>query len=152
MNMAGFAHGDMGKWAARTMASAIRRAVHAEAEVERLKRGDFTPEEFQSLCHNRDEKPGCTKLEFGQGCHQYQTSLFGSPCDSEELAARDAEIVPASGHSERVLFRAGPDLGRVAGWHIGCYCLNPQRWVSGGWGFYNVIEWLPLPPAPSGER
>ena len=43
-----------------------------DAEIARLKRGDFTPEEFQALCHNRDEKPGCTRAEFAAGCMTYQ--------------------------------------------------------------------------------
>lgn len=49
----------------------------AEAEIERLKRGDFTPEEFQNLCHHRDDKPGCTPEDFFTGCALYQQKLFG---------------------------------------------------------------------------
>ena len=47
-------------------------------EIDRLKRGDFTPEEFQNLCHHRDEKPGCTRKDFEEGCQEYQTKLFGA--------------------------------------------------------------------------
>lgn len=36
----------------------------------------LTPEEFQLLCHNMDEKP-CTRAEFEQGCKKYQDLLFG---------------------------------------------------------------------------
>lgn len=46
-------------------------------ENQRLKRGDFTPEEFQNLCHHRDEKPGCTQTNFEIGCTKYQRKLFG---------------------------------------------------------------------------
>lgn len=53
--------------------------VHAlELEVQRLLRGDFTPEEFQNLCHHRNEKPGCTREEFEAGCREYQRRLFGA--------------------------------------------------------------------------
>ena len=47
------------------------------AEISRLKRGDFTPEEFQNLCHNRHESPGCTRADFEAGCVQFQEKLFG---------------------------------------------------------------------------
>jgi hypothetical protein len=48
------------------------------AEVRRLKRGDFTPEEFQELCHNLHERPGgCTRDVFAAGCREYQEKLFG---------------------------------------------------------------------------
>lgn len=52
-------------------------ADEARAEVDRLKRGDFTPEEFQNLCHHRDEKPGCTVTDFMAGCNEYIRKLFG---------------------------------------------------------------------------
>lgn len=47
-------------------------------EIARLKRGDFTKEEFQNLCHNRHEKEGCTAQDFFNGCAEYQKSLFGT--------------------------------------------------------------------------
>lgn len=47
------------------------------AEIRRLKRGEFTADEFQSLCHHRDERPGCTAAEFKAGCEAYQARLFG---------------------------------------------------------------------------
>jgi hypothetical protein len=49
----------------------------AADEIARLTRGDFTPEEFQNLCHHRDEKPGCTPEDFSRGCVEYQKKLFG---------------------------------------------------------------------------
>ena len=44
------------------------------AENDRLKRGDFTEEEFQNLCHNFSEDDAC---RFRKGCEQYQEKLFG---------------------------------------------------------------------------
>ena len=44
------------------------------AENERLKRGDFTEEEFQNLCHHFSEEDAC---RFRQGCEAYQRKLFG---------------------------------------------------------------------------
>ena len=46
-----------------------------EAEVERLKRGDFTDDEFQNLCHNL---PQAKMVCFQKGCEEYQKKLFGS--------------------------------------------------------------------------
>lgn len=44
-------------------------------EVTRLKRGDFTPEEFQKICHNLPED--CKREDFEKGCKEYQEKLFG---------------------------------------------------------------------------
>lgn len=41
----------------------------------RLKRGDFTEEEFQNLCHNCDENDAA---RFKKGCEAYQRKLFGT--------------------------------------------------------------------------
>lgn len=43
-------------------------------EVERLRKGDFTEEEFQNLCHNFSTEDAC---RFKQGCIEYQKQLFG---------------------------------------------------------------------------
>lgn len=53
------------------------------AEIKRLKRGDFTEEEFQNLCHSLE--PDDLK-RFRQGCEDYQSKLFGykKPKDEEE--------------------------------------------------------------------
>lgn len=50
----------------------LRRLVE---EVKRLKRGEFTPEEFQNLCHNADVQAGFDA--FADGCEAYQEKLFG---------------------------------------------------------------------------
>ena len=42
-------------------------------EIARLKRGDFTEEEFQELCHNFSEDDEC---RFKAGCEAYQAKLF----------------------------------------------------------------------------
>lgn len=59
-------------------AGIAERIAGLEAEIDRLKRGDFTPEEFQNLCHNLHCKGGVfTRKEFAAGCLQYQDRLFG---------------------------------------------------------------------------
>lgn len=46
----------------------------ANTEIARLKRGEFTEEEFQNLCHNLNENDYC---RFKKGCEEYQEMLFG---------------------------------------------------------------------------
>ena len=58
-------------------------------EIQRLKSGRFTPEEFQNLCHETD-KP-CSAEEFAEGCRAYQKQLFG------KAPAGPAEIVTING-------------------------------------------------------
>jgi hypothetical protein len=66
---------------------ALRDTLRSQAaEIERLKRGDFTPEEFQNLCHNRHADPMCTPEDFFAGCAEYQRKLFGG-CDRDRLRA-----------------------------------------------------------------
>jgi 8-oxo-dGTP diphosphatase len=43
-------------------------------EIQRLKAGDFSEEEFQNLCHNFDESDAD---RFALGCRDYQKLLFG---------------------------------------------------------------------------
>jgi hypothetical protein len=62
----------------------VAQMIEAQAkEVERLKRGDFTPEEFQNLCHNLSEDD---KEKFVEGCREYQKKLFGESdkCPNEQ--------------------------------------------------------------------
>ncbi len=47
----------------------------------RLLSGDFTPEEFQNLCHKFQDKDKCA---FFDGCEAYQKKLFGES-DRERL-------------------------------------------------------------------
>ena len=58
----------------------------AEATIVRLKSGDFTPEEFQNLCHSRNVN-NLGMSDFCDGCDEYQRKLFGS-CRSDLLHAR----------------------------------------------------------------
>src|SRR4026208_1549117 len=54
-----------------------------EDEIQRLKEGNFTPEEFQNLCHNLQGKG---RDDFEIGCIQYQEKLFGKKqIDSNHL-------------------------------------------------------------------
>jgi len=50
------------------------------SEVERLKAGNFTPEELQNLCHNLSDED---YSKFCDGCDEYQRKLFGK-CRTEE--------------------------------------------------------------------
>lgn len=44
-------------------------------EIERLRRGDFTSDEFQNLCHNTKIQDGFEA--FADGCEAYQQKMFG---------------------------------------------------------------------------
>ncbi len=52
----------------------------AANEIERLKCGDFTEEEFQNLCHNFTEEDVC---RFKKGCEQYQKKLFSKSIERD---------------------------------------------------------------------
>lgn len=59
-----------------------------QEENERLKRGEFTPEEVQNFCHNLKG----TLKEFCKGCEEYQQKLYGSsPAADLRAAVRDYE-------------------------------------------------------------
>lgn len=51
-------------------------------EVDRLRAGRFTEQEFQALCHNLPctMGPGCRE-RFEEGCRRYQDQLFGRSRD-----------------------------------------------------------------------
>lgn len=57
-----------------------------KAEIERLKRGDFTEDEFQNLCHKFDDSDA---KRFVEGCRQYQDKLFG--CERMKLLREESE-------------------------------------------------------------
>lgn len=59
-----------------------------EAENARLRRGDFTPEEFQNLCH---KEPPLSFCDFAEGCHKYQRELFGKS-DRDEAKGKIASL------------------------------------------------------------
>lgn len=58
-----------------------------QQENERLKRGEFTPDELQNLCHNLSEDD---YNKFCHGCDEYQKKLFGR-CRTDELIKFAAE-------------------------------------------------------------
>jgi len=49
-------------------------ARDAQDELDRLKRGDFTENEFQNLCHQFEDKD---VYKFANGCVEYMNKLFG---------------------------------------------------------------------------
>lgn len=51
-------------------------------EIERLKSGQFTPDELQNLCHNLSPQQQCA---FKFGCEKYQKELFGKGAVEEEM-------------------------------------------------------------------
>lgn len=60
------------------LANDQNRIAELEAEVLRLKEGNFTPEEFQNLCHNLCSSASeASKQAFFRGCSEYQKKLFG---------------------------------------------------------------------------
>lgn len=60
----------------------IKEIEELKRENARLKRGDFTPEEFQNLCHNFSETD---KQCFFDGCADYQRKLFGVSDRDEQI-------------------------------------------------------------------
>jgi hypothetical protein len=69
-------------------------------EIARLREGNFTPEEFQNICHNLP--PSCGPAEFRRGCRDYQRRLFGpeavTALEREEAGrAQEEEGPPGDG-------------------------------------------------------
>ncbi len=58
-------------------------------EIERLLRGDFTPEEFQNFCHNMSEE---NVEKFSAGCEAYQVKLLGRCPMREEIESLHAAL------------------------------------------------------------
>ena len=71
--------GGIAAWRGDGVACVAQMIKYHADEADRLRRGDFTPEEFQNLCHNFSEDD---KQKFFQGCREYQKKLFGE-FDSE---------------------------------------------------------------------
>lgn len=63
---------------------------HLRTEVERLRRGDFTEEEFQNLCHKFGEGD---YERFCDGCDEYQRKLFGKDRSCDLLKRHDEEML-----------------------------------------------------------
>ena len=91
------------------------RAAYAEqtAELERFRRGDLTPAEFQELCHNLHEKPKpCTPQEHCDGCEAFQVKMFGASPITElkqQLAERGAAIRMLREVAGQLSCLCGPD-------------------------------------------
>lgn len=64
-----------------TSAKWAREVGALRLENQRLRKGDFTSEELQELCHNLSESD---YKAFCDGCDEYQRRLFGK-CRAEEL-------------------------------------------------------------------
>lgn len=67
------------------IAAAVREALaERDAEVARLKRGEFTAAEVHDICHNlRGTVPAA---EFAAGCAAEQRKLYGCAPDADEVA------------------------------------------------------------------
>lgn len=70
------------RWYERTFEVVENELAIAKKEIERLKRGDFTSEELQNLCHNLPEEK---RIEFFNGCTSFQEKLFGKSAIDEEM-------------------------------------------------------------------
>jgi hypothetical protein len=75
-------------------------------EVDRLKAGRFTPEEFDALCHCLSEEDAC---RFKQGCEEYQRRLFGKGAVEEE---RQRCLLIVAATSPRGLWELKQDITR----------------------------------------
>ena len=93
----------------RTEVADLRR------EVRRLKRGDFTPGEFQALCHHRDERPGCTPADFADGCLAYQCQLFGLEDTAKQTCRLAREMAEAASLSASATLARSNALEEVDG-------------------------------------
>lgn len=89
-------------------------------EINRLKRGYFTDEEFQALCHNLSEED---LAKFKLGCYAYWKKLFGTQSvkysvddDGVEWYRFDKVTVAVRGGKEAVI---SPDMNGLS-WYLRC--------------------------------
>jgi hypothetical protein len=104
-----------------------------EAQLARYKRGEFTDEEFQELCHNLHTKRPCGPTDFCNGCEDYQIKLFGRSPITElrdhvaylkrqiQTAISEHDFVPLG---EALTKEPGPALERLRGWRVQRSYLN----------------------------
>lgn len=87
--------------------SALDQAcAEKDREIARLKRGEFTPEEFQNLCHEREDRPGCSVRQFFDGCADYQLKLFGLSdrmAKDQRIAELEAQNQELRGHMADII-------------------------------------------------
>lgn len=62
------------------------------AEVDRLKRGDWTPEEIHDICHNLHGKVDARA--FADGCAAEQRKLYGCAPDADAAAEAIIRVGP----------------------------------------------------------
>jgi len=53
----------------------LKEIEYLKKENERLKAGDFTPEEIQNFCHKLNDT--VPRQQFEEGCNEYQNRLYG---------------------------------------------------------------------------
>jgi hypothetical protein len=81
------------KGAAQFIKKLAEEVVVQRAQVHALKEGNFTPQEFHNLCHNKEKSVSLD--DFCAGCEEYQVKLFGqSPISQlrEENALLRAQL------------------------------------------------------------
>lgn len=121
------------------------------AEVERLKAGNFTEEEFQNLCHNLD---GSDADRFRAGCRSYQQKLFSQPKETYKLISADdydgfKQLVCAAiydgwyPHDAVVIEREMEDSSLLNALHITSYTqamVNVPPLIPRFWGIRHKVD------------
>lgn len=69
------AFGPLSERIAKALADLRQELAAVTQDRDRLLSGNFTPEEFQNLCHNEGVQSGFEA--FVNGCEAYQQKLFG---------------------------------------------------------------------------
>lgn len=93
------------------MRGLLNSLATSQQEVERLRAGNFTPQEFQNLCHGFDEND---REVFVAGCLEYQRKLFGDSATAApvEQSEHDSCSHWREGDSDNCLL-CGDDLGQT---------------------------------------
>jgi hypothetical protein len=96
----------------KTLTGALKAIIKdQQEEINRLKEGNFTKEEFQNLCHNKSVQEGFNR--FRQGCLEYQKKLFGAfPCFCGEWWPMN-ETCPDCGGSRETIKTAEEEYYKV---------------------------------------
>lgn len=74
-----------------------------KAELTRLKRGDWTPDEIHDICHNLHGKVG--PQEFADGCAAEQHKLYGCAPDADSLVECRSLLVETQTHCEELMYK-----------------------------------------------
>ncbi len=78
-----------------------------QEEINRLKKGDFTQQELQDLCHNLSEDD---ETAFKQGCEEYQEKLFGEDQGTQHLTIKACAAIAREKAKEAKGCLGYPDL------------------------------------------